>query len=232
MTKKCVKSMFYMIILVLNLSFVALGGTEITHSNFQAFYFFQQWLGSYCNQKGTPCCYPPQGKTPPDFTVLGLWPFTADTFPTHCDGVSFDVGALKPIERDLNAAWPSFTCPQIGRKFWLHEWNKRGTCSKSILDKTAYLQASINLKNKVNLFQVLTKAGIRSDNKFYSLDSIKRAVTNAFGFEPWVSCNQNVQGNTQLWSITLCVDKSGSNLIKCPKIPQSNCPSSIQFPPY
>ncbi|KAL9226209.1 hypothetical protein vseg_002047 [Gypsophila vaccaria] len=226
------KNVLCIIVLVLNLSFVALGGLEITQSNFQAFYFFQQWLGSYCTQKGTPCCYPPTGKPAPNFTVNGLWPFTADTFPTHCDGSSFDVRSLKPMEPELRAAWPSFTCPQIGRKFWLHEWNKRGTCSKSLLDRDAYLRASINLKNKVNLLQALSKAGIRPDNRFYTLDSINRAISNAFGFEPWVACNQNVQGNSQLWTIALCADKSGNNLIKCPKIPKGNCPSSVLFPSY
>ncbi|XP_074300938.1 ribonuclease 1-like [Silene latifolia] len=224
------KSMFSMFIVVLSLSFVALGN-EITNADFQAFYFFQQWLGSYCNQKGTPCCYPPTGKPSPDFTVAGLWPYDGN-FPTNCAGSSLDVAPLKPLQDSLQAAWPSFTCPQIGRKFWLHEWNKRGTCSKTILDEISYLKAAVNLKNKVNLFQALGKAGIRPNNQFYNLDSIKQAVSSAFGFEPWVACNHNAQGNSQLWQITLCVEKTGNNLIKCPNIPPGNCPASIQFPSY
>ncbi|KAK9707231.1 hypothetical protein RND81_07G181900 [Saponaria officinalis] len=226
------RSMFSMFIVLLSLSFVALGN-EVTNADFQAFYFIQQWLGSYCNQRGTTCCYPPTGKPAADFTVFGLWPyFTDGTFPHDCAGASTDVDPLKPLEGGLHTAWPSCTCPQIGRKFWLHEWNKHGTCSKSVLDEIPYLQAAINLKSKINLLQALEKAGIRPDNREYALGSIKQAISSAFGFDPWIQCNQNSQGNNQIWQISLCVDNTGNNLIRCPNIPQSNCAPSVQFPSF
>ncbi|KAL9225943.1 hypothetical protein vseg_001815 [Gypsophila vaccaria] len=229
---KCSSSMFSMLIAVFSLSFTALAN-EVSNANFEAFYFIQQWLGSYCNQRDVHCCYPPTGKPAADFTVYGLWPYNTDgTFPTQCAGASFDVDPLKPIERGLQAAWPSCTCPQIGRKFWLHEWNKRGTCSKSVLDEIPYLQATINLKNKVNLLQVLAKAGIRPDNRSYALGAIRQAISSAFGFEPWIQCNQNAQGNNQIWQIILCVDGTGNNLTKCPNVPQSSCAPSVQFPSF
>ena len=116
----------------------------------------------------------------------------------------------------------------------MHEWNKRGTCSKSILGEIDYLKAAVNLKNKVNLLQALAKAGIRPNNQFYSLKSIKEAIVRAIGFHPWVACNHNTQGKTQIWQITLCADRSGNRLINCPQIPQGrgSCDNSIMFPSY
>lgn len=139
---------------------------------------------------------------------------------------------LKPIEDDLQKSWPSYTCPLIGRKFWLHEWNKRGTCSKSTLDEIPYFQAALKLKSKINLLQILESAGIKPDNSLYSLNSINQAISRSVGFEPWIQCNHNAQGNSQIFIVTICADKTGSTLIKCPKIPQGNCDLKVQFPSY
>ena len=54
-----------------------------------------QWLGSYCNQRGTRCCYPPTGKPKPDFTIYGLWPYYNDgSFPYNCGDDNYDVGRV------------------------------------------------------------------------------------------------------------------------------------------
>ena len=57
-----------------------------------------QWLGSYCNQRGTRCCYPPTGKPKPDFTIYGLWPYYNDgSFPYNCGDDNYDVGRVKSM---------------------------------------------------------------------------------------------------------------------------------------
>lgn len=141
---------------------------------------------------------------------------------------------LKPIESILRKEWPSFTCPQIGRKFWLHEWNKRGTCSKSILDEMAYFHAALNVKNKINILQILAKDMILPNNQFYSLDSITTTISQAVGFRPSIFCNHDAQGDSQLWQVLLCVDKNGMELINCSTPPQGlgDCASTIKFPSY
>lgn len=203
--------------------------------HFRVFYFVQQWLGSYCNQRETRCCYPPTGKPRADFTIYGLWPYNTDgAFPYNCPGASYDEAPLKPLQSRLQKAWPSFTCPQIGRKFWTHEWNKHGTCSKSVLGELAYFKAALNLKNKVNLLQALARAGIRPNNQLYPLKSIKKAIVRAIGFHPWVNCNHNGQGKSQIWQISLCVDRTGTRLVNCPYIPKgpNGCASKVMFPSY
>ncbi|KNA22865.1 hypothetical protein SOVF_029740 [Spinacia oleracea] len=142
---------------------------------------------------------------------------------------------LKPIEKLLQKEWPSYTCPQIGRKFWVHEWNKHGTCSKPVLDEMSYFQAALNLKNKVKIIQALAKAGIQPDGRFYPLESIRTAITTATGgFRPTIFCNHDAQGNTQIWQVVHCVDQKGINLINCTNAPKelANCAPSIKFPSY
>ena len=139
------------------------------------------------------------------------------------------------MQGSLRQAWPSFTCPQIGRKFWVHEWNKHGTCSKSVLSETAYFQAAINLKNKVNILQALAKAGITPNNQMYPLKAIKKAIARATGgFHPWVDCNHDAQGKSQIWQVSMCVDKSGTRLVNCPFLPKGRgvCAARVKFPSY
>ncbi|KNA22864.1 hypothetical protein SOVF_029730 [Spinacia oleracea] len=220
------------IVVLLSFATVALGNSN---SGLRAFYLVQQWLGSYCNQRGTRCCLPATGKPSADFTIYGLWPYYNDgSFPYNCGDDNYDVGRIKFLEKRLQKSWPSFTCPQIGRKFWVHEWNKHGTCSKSTLGEIPYFQAALNLKNKANVFHALTRAGIRPNNQFYSLKSIKKAIVRSIGFHPWIECNHNAQGKSQIWQVTFCADRTGRKLIKCPYIPRGrgSCASKIMFPAF
>ncbi|KAL2903943.1 Ribonuclease 1 [Bienertia sinuspersici] len=229
--RKMENSLLTTLVLFLSLAVVALGNT----SHLRAFYLVQQWLGSYCNQAGTRCCYPPSGKPSPDFTIDGLWPYDyKGNFAYNCGVDNYDVGLIKPLETRLRKEWPSFTCPQIGRKFWVHEWNKHGTCTKSILGEIPYFEAALDLKNKANILYALEKAGIRPNNQIYSLNDIKKAIVQYIGFEPWIMCNHNAQGHSQIWQVTLCADITGKKLINCPYIPKGNngCASKIQFPVY
>ncbi|KAK9750765.1 hypothetical protein RND81_02G220200 [Saponaria officinalis] len=223
-------SIMLKLVMVLSFSVFALG----SNSGVGAFYFVQQWLGSYCTQKGTRCCYPPTGKPSPDFTIYGLWPYNNGNFPYNCGSTSFDEALLKPLQTSLRKSWPTFTCPQIGRKFWVHEWNKHGTCSKSVLGELAYFKRALNLKNKINILQALARAGIRPNNQLYSLKSVKRAISRAYRHHPFIACNRDSQGNSQIWQVTMCFDKTATRLIKCPYLPKGRnfCGSRIKFPSY
>lgn len=61
---------------------------------------------------------------------------------------------LSTLQKD----WPTLACPSAdGIKFWGHEWEKHGTCSS--LDQHSYFQATLDLKHRSNLLQVLANAG-------------------------------------------------------------------------
>lgn len=75
-------------------------------------------------------------------------------------------------------------------------------------------------------------AGIRPNGQSYSLESIKNAIKGGSGFTPYIECNVDGSGNSQLYQIYLCVDTSGSNLIECPVLPHGKCGSKIEFPSF
>ncbi|XP_057530705.1 ribonuclease 1-like [Amaranthus tricolor] len=225
-------SISILLIMLLNLAVTSLG--NVPNFDYHAFYFIHQWLPSYCNQKGTKCCYPPTGRPAADFTIYGLWPYNdGGNSLQNCPGSSYDVAPLKAIQNMLQKDWPSLTCPQIGRKFWLHEWNKHGTCSKSVLDELAYFHAASNMKNKLNIFEALSKARIIPNNQFYQVENIKAAITQATGYRPFIFCNHDAEGNSQIWQVIFCVDKSGTKLVNCSGSPQGQCAySTVKFPSY
>ncbi|KAK3027321.1 hypothetical protein RJ639_040413 [Escallonia herrerae] len=202
--------------------------------NFDFFYFVQQWPGSYCDTKQS-CCYPTTGKPAADFSIHGLWPNYKDgSYPSNCDPDSpFDQSKISDLSSSMRRNWPSLACPSSnGFTFWGHEWDKHGTCSESVLDQHDYFASALGLKTQLNLLQALKTAGIQPNGQFYSLNSIKGAIKAGTGYTPYIECNVDVSGNSQLYQIYMCVDNSGTNLIECPVFPRGRCGSSIEFPSF
>ncbi|XP_010258337.1 PREDICTED: ribonuclease 1-like [Nelumbo nucifera] len=203
--------------------------------DFDFFYFVQQWPGSYCDTR-RGCCYPKTGKPAADFSIHGLWPnYNDGSYPSNCDSQQnpFDPSEITDLTDRMQRSWPSLACPNNDMlKFWSHEWNKHGTCSESVLDQHGYFETALNLKKKVDLLQILAEAGINPDGNFYNLRDIKVAISEATGYTPGIECNVDGSGNSQLYQVYLCVDKSGPDLIKCPVYPRSRCDSTIEFPSF
>ncbi|XP_057448230.1 ribonuclease 1-like [Lotus japonicus] len=202
--------------------------------DFDFFYFVQQWPGSYCDTDKS-CCYPTTGKPDADFGIHGLWPnYNTGSYPSNCDSSNpFKQSQISDLTSSLQREWPTLACPSgNGIQFWTHEWEKHGTCSESNLNQHAYFAAGLSLKQKANLLQSLTSAGIQPDGQFYSLSSIKGAIKDGTGFTPYIECNVDSSGNSQLYQVYLCVDTSGSDFIECPVFPHGKCGSSIEFPTF
>ncbi|CAK9135482.1 unnamed protein product [Ilex paraguariensis] len=203
--------------------------------NFDFYYIVQMWPGSYCDTRQS-CCYPKTGKPAEDFSIHGLWPnYNDGKYPQNCDrGNYFDESKISDLSSRLVKDWPTLACPSgDGFKFWEHEWEKHGTCSESILDQHSYFQSALDLKNKANLIQALNTAGIKPDGKFYSVESIKEAIKDSVGYEPYIDCNVDTSGNHQLYQVYLCVNASGTDFIECPVFPHGRrCGSEIEFPSF
>ncbi|KAK4399806.1 Ribonuclease 3 [Sesamum angolense] len=188
--------------------------------------------GSYCDTKRS-CCYPTTGKPTANFTIHGLWPnYNNGSYPSSCNKKSpYDGTKVSDLLSRLEVSWATLACPtNNGTKFWSHEWEKHGTCSESVLDQHSYFEATLNIKDKVNLLQILEAAGIRPDDNFYKVDDIKEAIKAGTGYAAAVECNSDPSRNGQLFQVYLCVDASGKDLIECPVIPKRKCNPSIQFP--
>ncbi|CDP00337.1 unnamed protein product [Coffea canephora] len=183
------------------------------------FFVVQMWPGSYCDTKRVSCCYRAAGK-PTDFTIHGLWPhFNNNSIPQDCNRKNpFNKAKVSDLTTKLEKTWPTFKCGRksSSAKFWSHEWTKHGTCSEDVLDQHAYFKAALNIKDKVNLLEILKNAGIQPDGKFYKLDDIKEAIKAGTGYNPVIECNTDASGNIQLYQVYLCVDSAGSSLIECP----------------
>ncbi|KAJ9709316.1 hypothetical protein PVL29_001002 [Vitis rotundifolia] len=202
--------------------------------DFDFFYLVQQWPGSYCDSKQS-CCYPTTGKPDADFGIHGLWPNYEDgSYPSNCDSSNpYDESKISDLIRSMQEEWPTLACPSgNGSKFWAHEWDKHGTCSESLLSQHQYFEAALDLKKDVDLLQILKKAGIRANGESYTLNNIKNAIKDAVGITPWIECNVDSSGNSQLYQVYLCVDTSGKNIIECPVMPRGKCGSSIEFPAF
>ncbi|KAK9675914.1 hypothetical protein RND81_11G041100 [Saponaria officinalis] len=202
--------------------------------DFDFFYFVQQWPGSYCDAKKT-CCYPTTGKPAADFGIHGLWPnYNDGSYPSNCDSnTPFDQTQISSLLGKMQREWPTLACPSNdGINFWTHEWDKHGTCSESLLDQHSYFQKALDLKDQTNLLQALSSAGINPNGESYSIGSIKDAIKEGVGYTPFVECNVDSSGNSQLYQVYLCVDNSGSNLIECPTFPHGKCGSEIEFPTF
>ncbi|OWM75938.1 ribonuclease 1-like [Punica granatum] len=206
----------------------------VLSQDFDFFYFVQQWPGSYCDTKKS-CCYPTTGKPPADFGIHGLWPnYESGSYPSNCDPNSpFDPSEISDLTSSMQKNWPTLACPSNdGTNFWSHEWEKHGTCSESVLNQHNYFETALGLKKSIGLLNVLKNAGINPSGSSYSLESIKDAVKEGTGYTPWIECNTDSSGNSQLYQIYMCVDNSGSNLIECPVFPKGKCGSEIEFPSF
>lgn len=130
--------------------------------------------------------------------------------------------------------WPTLACPSgSGSTFWSHEWEKHGTCAESVFtNQHAYFKKTLDLKNQVDLLSILQGADIHPDGKSYDLVNIRNAIKSAIGYTPWIQCNVDQSGNSQLYQVYICVDGSGSNLIECPIFPGGKCGTSIEFPTF
>ncbi|KAM7484370.1 hypothetical protein LguiA_000379 [Lonicera macranthoides] len=202
--------------------------------DFDFFYFVQQWPGSYCDTKQS-CCYPKTGKPASDFGIHGLWPnYNDGSYPSNCDpNAPFDQSKVSDLISSMQKDWPSLACPSSnGLTFWSHEWDKHGTCSESVLNQHSYFSSALNLKDQVNLLQALKSAGIQPNGQSYSLESIKGAIKGSTGYTPFIECNVDESGNSQLYQVYLCVDTSGNNVIECPVLPHGKCASKIEFPSF
>ncbi|XP_078180258.1 extracellular ribonuclease LE-like [Carex rostrata] len=198
------------------------------------FYFVLQWPGSYCDTKQS-CCYPTSGKPEVDFGIHGLWPNNNDgSYPSNCDSRKpFDESKVRGLLSSLHSEWPTLACPSNdGTNFWAHEWEKHGTCAESVFDEYRYFKTALDLKTQLNLLQSLQSAGIQPDGGSYSLMSIKNAIEESVGYAPYIECNGDKSGNSQLYQVYLCVDSSGSQLIECPIFPRGKCGSQIEFPSF
>uniref|UniRef100_A0A0E0LV63 Uncharacterized protein n=1 Tax=Oryza punctata TaxID=4537 RepID=A0A0E0LV63_ORYPU len=204
--------------------------------DYDFFFLVLQWPGSYCDTKQS-CCYPRSGKPAADFGIHGLWPNRDDgSYPQNCDPDSeFDPSKVSDLLGSMRSEWPTLACPSNdGVRFWAHEWEKHGTCAEPALgDEHGYFEAALRLRSRLNVLAALVDAGVRPDGGYYTLAQIKGAVQRGVGVEPFVECNRDESGNSQLYQLYFCVDAAGERFVDCPVSPGGRpCGNRIEFPAF
>ncbi|KAJ1268575.1 hypothetical protein BS78_07G145700 [Paspalum vaginatum] len=203
--------------------------------DYDFFYLVLQWPGSYCDTKKS-CCYPKSGKPAADFGIHGLWPNRDDgSYPQNCDpDAAFNPSKVRDLLSSLRAKWPTLACPSSdGNTFWSHEWEKHGTCAADVFDEHGYFQAALRLRDQLGVLAALTSAGVNPDGGYYTLAQIKNAIREGTGFEPYVECNRDEAGNSQLYQLYFCVNAAGDSFVECPVRPNSKpCGNRIEFPAF
>ncbi|OEL34232.1 Ribonuclease 1 [Dichanthelium oligosanthes] len=203
--------------------------------DYDFFYLVLQWPGSYCDTKQS-CCYPKSGKPAADFGIHGLWPNRDDgSYPQNCDpDAAFNPSKVSDLLSSLRAKWPTLACPtNDGLRFWGHEWEKHGTCAENIFDEHSYFQTAISLRDQLRVLDALAAGGVNPDGGYYTLSQIKNAIRQGTGVEPFVECNRDESGNSQLYQLYFCVNASGDGFMQCPVSPGARaCGNRIEFPAF
>ncbi|KAG8099310.1 hypothetical protein GUJ93_ZPchr0013g33834 [Zizania palustris] len=199
------------------------------------------------------CCFPDSGKPAAEFGIHGLWPNYAQCrssagevglvdmgvmrrkkcWPEYCDdGKPLSLWEIKDLVKQLDQSWPTLSCKSgKSMEFWSYEWRKHGTCSD--LGQHDYFAAALALKSRHNLTAILADAGIvPSDDDTYFLSSISDAIAEGTGFKANLECNRDKSGETQLFQVYQCVDRSGNSLIDCPLPMQGKCRDRVKLPPF
>ncbi|KAG2702375.1 hypothetical protein I3843_06G080300 [Carya illinoinensis] len=227
---------FFVQLLILECLAIACGSQA-----YNFFYFIQQWPGSACHTTER-CCYPTTGKPAAEFSISGFRPYyNSSQYEIYCaSNDAFNPSKLSDLIPKLHVNWPSLACPSSDSTgLWSHEWTKYGTCSMSRYDPTqhSYFQETLVLKGRANILRILENAGIRPNGKFYSLAAIKSAIKRTIGHEPWIKCNKDASGKSQLYEVYLCVGRYQVSFEECPaaalsKIGNSGCSSAVKFPAF
>ncbi|CAL9086312.1 unnamed protein product, partial [Musa acuminata var. zebrina] len=200
------------------------------------------WPGTSCQPgwNGKPtCCVDPLIDNPEiDFLVETMETYDSATgkLVANCEpSCRFLINPLVDLLDDLNAYWPSLSCPaQNGMQKWKTAWCTYGNCTS--LGEVNYFGRALQLRARADILHALgSKAIIPSETKSYSLEDIEDALVPKIGFSAVVECTteMGVLSREYLLSrVRICVSADGKSIIGCPFARKSNCGSKVKFYPF
>lgn len=138
--------------------------------------------------------------------------------------------------RDLQISWPDV---ENGRhmRFWGHEWNDHGKCSRNTFGQTQYFQRSHMLWTRPNnnITDILENANIivpgNLNTQLRNYDDIANPIRHVTGKIPLLRCMNKTNITTQilmLQEVVLCYDFNLASVIDCNRS-RSTCTSPFKF---
>lgn len=197
--------------------------------------------------------YPPIGDND-TFTLHGLWPDNCDgTYEQFCDS-SLDIskGELKRITdkfddqalyKTMEKVWKNFNGDD--ESLWIHEFNKRATCIKTIRPKCYsdfqkdenvydFFKIAVGLYEKLPTFDFLAQAGIHpSLDETYTKQQIAEALNSQFSDKTvYFKCNK-YNALQEIWYFHhLQGSLLQEEFIRIDALTKSSCPENgIKFLP-
>eukprot|EP00163_Fabomonas_tropica_P027363 TRINITY_DN523_c0_g1_i2.p1 TRINITY_DN523_c0_g1~~TRINITY_DN523_c0_g1_i2.p1 ORF type:complete len:267 (+),score=68.80 TRINITY_DN523_c0_g1_i2:128-928(+) len=167
--------------------------------------FVNNWPQSVCDTTSRKCSVPSGVDY---FTIHGLWPSNNDTsYPCCCNDNYFNPDNVTSIQQELEDYWTDMF-PGDGDNFWEHEYNKHGTCARSLpalSDELSFFQATLKLRQQWDFNKMLNDASYYPDaSKKIYIDDIQKVVANVTNATPVVFCTHD----NELQSIGLCIDNN------------------------
>lgn len=147
--------------------------------------FVQRWPQSVCDSMARNECEIPSNVA--DWLVHGLWPnYNDGSYPQFCDkNDKFDVKQVEQFRSQLEQVWANLERGKTEESLWAHEWEKHGTCAKTLdllSDEQKYFSHSLDLLNNYHIGKALAKNNIvPSDTKSYTKAEIEQALRDNLG---------------------------------------------------
>jgi len=195
------------------------------------------------------------------FNLHGLWPNDYEDFrnsPYTCTDTTADINKYSAdVQTLVKSFWNSMYSSQ--NDFLNHEWTKHGTCwtpeplnydnvpteikgtlvnalsafKKSEDDKqAAYIQMSISLAQKYNVFNALAASGILPNNqRRVNKTDLDMAFTSYYKVNKYqVICQKDKNGQSMLYEVRICLDLD-YRVVNCKEL-RNECPAQFVYPEY
>lgn len=193
--------------------------------------FVQRWPQTICVEVGDSECVIPDDVS--GWVIHGLWPNRKGSeLPDFCNDTNkFNPEKVANLRNTLLVKWPNLEAGKTADSLWEHEWDKHGTCAKSLStlsDEEKYFSATLKFQDMFPIHDWLSANGIApSDTKGYSPQSIinvlKTNIVNGQQIQPQIRCaykKESFSSNQErskpcLDEIRICLDKE-FNAFDCP----------------
>lgn len=178
--------------------------------------FTQSWPPTSCldiDIKHMQCVMPPSVGT---WAIHGIWPSrnVGPIGPFQCDkDDKFVEAKIMEIEPSLVEYWPNLIASEAKTSFWKHEWEKHGTCAKSLEamgSELLYFEKGLELNARFNLLQILNKGSISPSNSTsYKLPDIRKVIEAGTNSSIKMQCIFSKDKSEQaLIQVEICLDKN------------------------
>jgi len=148
------------------------------------------------------------------WTVHGIWPTLNGTLgPNYCnDSDKFNPAPIQPLLSQLTEYWPNLHTDESFYSFWIHEWEKHGTCAGSLpvlRGEYNYFNTGLMLNKKFDILNLLTAHQLVPSSQGYDYISLKASLKEILGGEISFVCFYEKKYGTQyLLQVDICLNKS------------------------